>query len=106
MQIMRIKRNDTSPALEYRLSIYSSGSGVLAGASARFHMKSRAGTMVVDAAAVVSDADGILQYLWDAADTATAGNYDAEFEVTYGDSTVETFPNSEHIKVIIAADLA
>jgi hypothetical protein len=46
-----------------------------------------------------------VQYDWSAADTATIGTYNAEFEVTYGDSSIETFPNNGFISVVVTDDL-
>ena len=102
-----IKRNDTSPAIRITCQ---DGDGVavdLTGASVRFHLEDDAGTVVVDAAAsIVTAASGIVQYAWGAADTSTAGYFYAEFEVTYADNTVETFPNYGKIEVVISSDIA
>lgn len=67
------------------------------------------GTVVVDreAASIEGDpANGVVRYDWDAADTANAGRFEAEFEVTYSDGTVETFPNNDFIVVQIGGDIA
>ena len=37
---------------------------------------------------------------------SSAGMYSAEFEVTYGDGSIETFPNSDYIRVEIIDDIA
>lgn len=59
------------------------------------------------AASVVSPAtSGIVQYAWSGSDTATAGMYSAEFEITFGDGKIETFPNSDYIRVEILDDIA
>ena len=102
-----IKQNDTSPPIR---AILKDGDGVainLDGASVRFHMRViGASTTTVDAAAtIISSAGGIVQYNWIAADTAAIGSYQAEFEVTYSDSTVETFPNNGYIRVEIIDDI-
>lgn len=103
----RIKRGDTSPALEYTLGIHAEGGAVLAGAAATFHMKALGGSAAkVDAAATITDDDGVLVYEWDAADTDTAGVFLAEFEVTYADDSVETFPGDGWITVTVGVDLA
>lgn len=39
------------------------------------------------------------------ADTDTAGRFEAEFEVTYADGAVETFPNDGFIVVQIGPDI-
>jgi len=102
-----IKRNDTSPSLR---AICKDGDGAvldITGSTVRFHMFDSAGTEVVDAAASIEDASGgIVQYDWNAADTDVSGFFKAEFEVTYSDSTIETFPNYDYIKIRISDDLA
>lgn len=104
-----IKQNDTTPSIKATLK---DGDGTvinLTDASVRFHMrKIDSTTSVVDAAgSVVSPAtSGIVQYDWSASDTATAGMYSAEFEITYGDGKIETFPNSDYIRVEILDDIA
>lgn len=104
-----VKQNDTKPAMRATLK---DGDGTvinLTDATVRFHMRVIGATSnTVDAAAtVVSPAtSGVVQYSWDAADTATIGTYQAEFEVTYGDLSVETFPNTGYIVVEIVDDIA
>lgn len=44
------------------------------------------------------------RYTFTATDTDTSGNYYGEFEVTFADSTVETFPNNKYIFVVVLAD--
>lgn len=102
-----IKQNDTSPNLR---AILKDGDEVainLTDATINFHMRTVGGeTAVVDAAAsIVSAENGIVQYIWDAADTATVGSYQAEFEVTNTDGTIETFPNNGYIRVEITDDI-
>ena len=95
-----IKRNDTSPAVEYELST-DDGPVNLTGATVRFYMGS-----IVDAnATVLSATDGIVSYPWAIGDTASYGFFNAEFEVTYSDGTKETFPNNGYISVHISPDL-
>jgi len=103
-----IKQNDTSPAMLVTLQDGSGTAVDLSGASVRFHMYTQdRSTEVVDAAAnLVTPASGVVRYDWDAADTITSGTFIAEFEVTYADSTVETFPNLNYIKVQITKELA
>ena len=107
MRSFHIKRGDTSPSLVYALS---PASVVLTGASVVFSLRNRAtGTVVVSrAAAVVEIATGTptIRYDWPAGDTDAAGIYDAEFEVTYSDLSVETFPNASNITIVITEDIA
>lgn len=107
MQTFTIKRGDTSPALLLELG----GAGIsLAGATVAFSMAPfPSGAAVIDRA-VASVAAGfdvpVVQYDWAAGDTAAAGDYLAEFEVTFSDGARETFPNGEHLLIRIVRDLA
>lgn len=101
-----LKEGDTSPAISYALEPTSVD---LTGASVVFIMASRRGVVKVNRqAASITTAVGTptVQYDWQAADTDQNGSYRGEFEVTYADSTVETFPNSGFINITIAKDLA
>lgn len=104
----QIKRNDTSPQIEAVLSDASNTAINLTGAAVRFHMRrSGASTTVIDAAAsIINEAAGRVKYVWQAADTANVGSYQCEFEVTYPDDSVETFPNDGYIRVDIISDIA
>ena len=104
MSTFAIKRGDTSPGIEYQIGAYSEGGNILAGASARFIM-ARGSTVKVDASATVTDEGGILRYAGQAGDTDTAGVYNAEFEVTYSDGSIESFPNDGWITVTVGDDL-
>jgi len=103
----RIKTNDTGPVLSVTLTD-ANGNGIgLAGASARFHMKAFGATSLkIDApATIIDDVNGVVKYDWLAGDTDTAGTYYGEIEVTYADTTVETFPNNGYFTIIIKEDL-
>lgn len=101
-----IKRNDTSPALRWELEDPDTN---LAGASVVFNMKNTVtGALVIDrgTAEVVAGADRpTLGYNWAEGDTVVAGLYEAEFEITFADESVETTPNSENIVVKVMVDL-
>ena len=103
-----IKQNDTSPALAAQLLDGSQNIIDLTGASVRFHMKIAGGTTVaVDNAAVVTNgSEGRVQYEWVTGDTTTAANYQGEFEVTYQNGTVESFPNSGYIVIRVIPEIA
>ena len=93
-----MKTNDTTP--NFRAVIYTvTGDPAVAsvvnltGATVKFIMRqSGVSTAKVDtAASVVVAADGTVQYEWVAADTDTAGDYLAEFEVTDSSADVTTY---------------
>lgn len=101
-----IKQNDTSPSLQATLKDANNNPINLVAATVMFHLKSLDGTIKVDAEMTVTDADnGVVQYDWQSGDTDTAGSYYAEFEVTYSDASVETFPNNSNLPISIRTEL-
>jgi hypothetical protein len=105
-----IKQNDTFPAIR---SIIRDGDDVainLIDATVRFHMReAQTNELVVDELAlIVSEAGGIVEYQWQAGDTAAVGWYKAEWQVTYGSDFVgvETFPSEGYIWVKIEGEVA
>jgi len=103
-----VKRNDTR---QYLLRTLKNADGTaidLTDAEVIFNMRLRKNTQLkIDGGTVtiVTAASGIVQYAWEDGDLDTAGFYEGEFEVTFGDSTVITVPNAEHIPITIIADL-
>jgi uncharacterized protein YfaS (alpha-2-macroglobulin family) len=101
-----IKQNDTSPSLQAILKDASGTAIILTAASVRFHMKALDGTVKVDAAMTVTDnLNGVVQYDWQTGDTDTVGSYSVEFEVTYLDNTIETFPNNQNLTISVVREL-
>ena len=98
MATFTIKRGDTSPALRYALP-----DGVdLSGASVVFNVR---GLLTRAPAEIVTTEPPVVQYGWLAGDTDQVGLRPAEFEVTYADGRVETFPTGERLAVHITNDL-
>jgi len=101
-----IKQNDTSPSLQATLKDASQTAVNLTGATVMFHMKSVDGTVKVDEEMTITNAeDGVVQYDWQTGDTDTVGTYYVEFEVTYSDLSVETFPNNGNKVVTVVKEL-
>ena len=101
-----MKQNDTMPRRVYALK--HNGTAVdLTGATVKFIMRAQGSSSTkVNASATVSDqTNGLVYYAWSSSDTDTTGEYEAEFQVTYSDSTVETFPNSGNIRIKIVDDI-
>lgn len=100
-----IKRNDTSPALVYVLD----PPVPLGGATAVFNMypvSAPRGTPPLNREpATIEDPDGVLGFTFLAAHTAVSGVFWGEFEVTYADGAVETFPTKGYITIKIGYDL-
>lgn len=103
-----IKQGDTAPRLQAKLLLPTRQAAPIAESSVRFHMRpSGRNTVAVDAAAVIVDAGtATVQYNWDAVDTSSTGSYEGEFEVTYPDGTIETFPNDGYIEILIPQQIA
>lgn len=101
-----IKRRDTSPSLVYALIPTTVD---LTGATVRFSMKNQEGAVVINRAAstvVTPTVTPTVRYNWQASDTANAGFFFAEFEVTYSSGAIETFPNYSMIAIKISEDIA
>lgn len=104
--VFYIKTNDTSPALRYALLPRTTD---LSGATVVFNLRDRQGTVKVSrgsATVVTATGTPTVEYPWQAGDTDTEGRFYGEFEVTFGDGAVGTFPNSEEILVKISEDIA
>ena len=101
-----IKQNDTSPSLQATLKDAAQSPVNLSGSTVMFHMKSVDGTVKVNQPMTITDANGgVVQYDWQAVDTDTVGTYYVEFEVTYADTSIETFPNNGNRVVSVVREL-
>jgi hypothetical protein len=108
--IFNIKRNDTDKAIEAVLKINGIATGHLQAAESVKFIMSLAGKKnpvpKVNAAAQIDDpATASVSYQWVAADTDTAGVYNAEWEVTYVGGGKATFPDDGYVTVNVIADL-
>lgn len=103
-----IKQNDQLPELTVTLSDAQSQTIDLTSATSVLFIMNVKGSSVnkVNSAAEIVDADGgIVKYVWLEGDTDTAGNFTGEFQVTYSDDRIETFPNAKYIQIKVFADL-
>ena len=104
----KIKQNATKPPLRVTLKDSDGLPADVTGASVVFSMRVQpTGTTKVDKQSVtVNDASaGDLQYDWTATNTNTADVYEGEFQVTYADSSVQTFPNDGYILIDVKDDV-
>ena len=73
--------------------------------SVRFIMTDLQGAVKVNAPATVLDANaGIVEYAWAAADTDTAGEYEAEFVLTFDSGEQMRVPTDGYIIVRVVPD--
>ena len=102
-----IKQHATGPAFEGRLV-----SGIapvnIEGATARFRMRRAPGgaTVIDSAAVIVNGATGDVAYHWGAGDTATPGDYLAEFDVTLPGGEKITVPTGGYKTITITPAIA
>ena len=102
-----IKQNDTSPAIQATLKDATGSNVDLTGADVVMHMKSVNGVLKVsEEMTIVDAANGIVKYDWVTGDTDTVDTYYVEFQVTYADLTVETFPNDDRAIILVKSELA
>lgn len=105
-----IKRNDQLPAIRAQLLMAETETPVdLTNAlSVKFIMTRAVGeTPKISSAGVmeVPLTSGIVRYDWTAVDTATPGEYLAEWEITWTGGKKQTFPTNSYHTIAIFADL-
>jgi len=108
-----IKRGDTSPAIKARLvpADINQGGGITGYNEVRFLMRDSSDyeTIVDDNTSgnvtVIDEDAGIVTYSWQDGDTDETGMFEAEWEVTYSDNSIETFPNDRYIDIEIIGDI-
>lgn len=103
---LTVKRGDLWPPVEATLNDSAETVFALTGATVRFLMRGRDGTLVVDQAATIVDAaTREVKYEWQAGDTNTVGSYLAEWQVTFPGAKPATFPSRSYLTIEIEADL-
>jgi hypothetical protein len=111
MPDVTMKRDDTRPVLTRQLKQTVDGSAtnmVLTAASAvRFIMvhQDAPALLATGIASIIGAASGWVQYTWASGQTATAGTYNAEWEIQWSDGGYETVPNDTYMTVEIIADI-
>lgn len=101
-----IKQHDTRPSILGTLS--ADPTDIFA--SVWFLMRDQTGTLVVSRAGTLveqpsSTSGGKVKYQWQDGDTDVAGVFRAEFQVTFSDDRIETYPNSGYLTINIVEDL-
>ena len=108
-----IKQHATAPAWVYDIQddIDATPSAVdlttATGVEFRMRITGTTGAPQVTGTMEITDAaNGRVTYDWATGDTALVGTYDVEHAVTWGDGTVEVFPNVGYETVIVNDDLS
>jgi len=101
------KVGDTSPTLDIICKDSDGNVVQVIGATVQFHLRlCGSASLVIDAAgSVVDGATGHIRYTPQVGDFDTAGFYEAEYEVTYSDGSIETFPNDGNLQLILTSEL-
>jgi hypothetical protein len=109
VEALGVKKNDTGSTIQATLTDASGAAVNLTGAAVKFTMTAYGATtpkVNKQTAAIITAASGIVAYTWQAGNLDTAGPYRAEFEVTFGNGAVQTFPGTGYLLIYISADLA
>ena len=101
-----IKQNDTAPIIKAYLQDENGDAVNISGASVDFHMSDYSSTVINSPATIEDETGGLVSYTWQSEDTTEKGNYKAEFEVTFADGSIETFPNTGYIEIKINAEIS
>lgn len=108
MATCKIKRGATLP--KFRVTLLDPENPRvgynLTGSTVQFRMRLK-GTDTVAAsgsATLVDAANGVVEYAWQASDTAIAGEYDADWRVTQG-GDLGIWPSEEYDRVVIEDDV-
>lgn len=105
-----LKRNDLRPRFRVQLTqtnpaLPTEQIPVDLTDAASIDFKMGDGTTTVEGpASFVDRTEGIVEYVWTAGDTDTAGDFNCEFEVMWG-SEPQTFPSAGYFTVRINPDL-
>lgn len=100
---MRIKRGDTAPPL--RGTVTDDGSPVDLTPATVIVIGKRNDVLVFSRAATTKTNAGVVTMAWGPTDTAVAGLIRIEFQTTWPDGTVMTFPPAGYLTVMVDPDL-
>lgn len=98
-----IKQGDTSSAITAQLKDDAGNPVNITGASVLFKMQPYTGTgsEISAAATITNAAEGRVSYTFTAPQTADAGWFAAEWQVTFAGGAIQTFPNDRETLVAI-----
>lgn len=105
-----IKQHDLEPVLELQLLSGTVPVDLTQAESAFFLMSSRKTGLKASGAMTITDQSlpanvGVVRYAWQAGDTNTVGDFNAEVQVLWPADKPQTFPAHEYFTVSIGKDL-
>ena len=106
MDIFKVKRFDTKPALNVTLQ-YNNGSPVDLTASTIYFNIGDLSTYATYRSGLCTITDstaGQCSYNWDALDTGSVGTYWGEFEVDWGTGSLMSLPDDHSLKIQVSED--
>lgn len=104
--IVTIKQNDTYPDLRARLQMRTGKTIRIEGAEIRLILMDENDNIHLNKMCTIENAiEGYVSYRWLPQDTATAGEYRAEFEVKWANGSIVTVPNDGYFTVNIVKEL-
>lgn len=107
MSDFTIKQRDNLPIITAQF-VDASGAPInLTGASVKFIMTDKRGTVLVNELCDIVDAlAGKVEYRWREGDTSVPGLYWAEFEIVWPAGLRLTIPHDRYLEIAIVKDLA
>lgn len=107
MADMTIKQHDTAPAL--RATLFDTLGVINLSAATQVKVLFKEVTTGTPSfsgtCTIVNATGGQVSYAWSGGNTAVAGSFNGEFEITWSDSTIMTVPNDSYFTLDIKADL-
>ena len=108
-----MKQNDTWPPLGDAVTpvVLKDNTGAainLTGATVKLFIRAAdgTGTPLSRDAIVVNAVNGTVRYDWVPADTAVVGDFNFEYQITFGDGKIATVPTEGYLSLSIIDDIA
>lgn len=110
MSDVTMKQNDTRPSLFRSLGQTVNGVAsyipLTAASKVTLYFRNAASTYIMTGSCVIaSAAGGVVRHDWVAAESATVGIFNAEFEILWNDAGIETVPNTGYFSIEFVDDL-
>jgi hypothetical protein len=102
MSDLVVKAGDTYPSLVTTLEENGGPLDLTGASSVTMRMASSSVSMTDLVCTVVGDpTEGVVEYEWEAGDTATPGTYKVDFLIDFGDGQLQSAPNDSEKEIVI-----